>query len=61
MPIESYIVTINRPRDYTPAALASYIQTAVARWGGGFHPNDGMFGVEQKDVIVKRVKEGISS
>lgn len=52
----SFIVTTDRPKQYTKGSVADYIRDAVRSYSGSFHPDDEFFGFF-KNATVKPLPE----
>ncbi len=49
-----FTVTMVVPREVSSADLKVYIHDACRSWGGQFHPDDPLFGLEAEQVDVRR-------
>jgi hypothetical protein len=48
-----FTVAMKVPREVMAADLKDYIHDACTSWGGHFHPDDPLFGLDETQVVVK--------
>jgi hypothetical protein len=52
----TFEVTMPHPKTYGVRGLKEYVHEAVVYWGGEFYPEDELFGLNRKNVKVRRIK-----